>query len=48
MSMDLRLKIQTQTSKDPEDKGDWAYKELQQGIKYNALEPVNLAPLKTY
>ena len=50
MTMELRLKITTEMSKDPEDMSQWTYEELEKAIKHHAFEPINPATLvkKTY
>ena len=45
MTKELRLKIQTDMRRDPEDKSKWTYEELEKAIKYHAFEPINPATL---
>ena len=45
MTKELRLKIWMDMNKDPEDKSQWTYEQLEKAIKYHAFEPVNPATL---
>ena len=45
MSDTLRLKIKTDTGKDPLDKSKWSYDDLEEAIKNHAVVPVDPAIL---
>ena len=45
MSNDLRLKIQSDTGKDPQDNTTWSYDELEKAIQKQAVTPVDQAKL---
>ena len=45
MSEALRLKIKTDTGKDPQDRNKWKYDELEESIKKHAVVPVDPAIL---
>ena len=45
MTKELRLKIETDMRRDPEDKSKWTYEELEKAIKYHAFEPIDPATL---
>ena len=42
MTKILRLKIQTDKGKDPANKSEWTYGELEKVIKLHAFEPATL------